>query len=70
VEDLEIVNRQPDGSYILGGSAVLGVPAVANVFGQDLADTIDQEDAAIARKYFTSGAHMGSKGSRHAEDGE
>jgi hypothetical protein len=30
----------------------------------------DQEDAGFARKYFTSGAHMGSRSSRHAEDGK
>ncbi|SMR59816.1 unnamed protein product [Zymoseptoria tritici ST99CH_3D1] len=68
VEDLDIVNRQQDGSYILGGPGLVGIPAVPAVFGQNLAETVDQEDAAIARKYFMSGAHMGSRASRHAED--
>lgn len=36
-EELEIVNRQPDGSYLLGGST-MGVLAAPTVFGQDVAE--------------------------------
>lgn len=37
VEEPDIVNRQPDGTYLLGGSGV-GLPTVPTVFGQDVAE--------------------------------
>lgn len=36
-EELDIVNRQPDGTYLLGNST-MGVLAVPTVFGHDVAE--------------------------------
>ncbi|EME81611.1 uncharacterized protein MYCFIDRAFT_78928 [Pseudocercospora fijiensis CIRAD86] len=63
VEDQDIVNRQPDGSYLLGAPA-LGTPSLMPMYGSG------HEDGEVnpARKYFTSGTHMGVRQSRQAED--
>lgn len=37
IEELDIVNRQPDGSYLLGGPT-MGILAAPTVFGQDVAE--------------------------------
>ncbi|CZT21236.1 uncharacterized protein RCC_07099 [Ramularia collo-cygni] len=70
VEELEIVNRQPDGTYLLDGMSMGLLAAPTPVFGQDMADSADAMDAAIARRYFACGAHMSSnrRSTKHDED--
>lgn len=38
VEEPDIVNRQPDGTFLLGGP-MMGLLAAPTVFGQDVAET-------------------------------
>ncbi|PPJ52967.1 hypothetical protein CBER1_11477 [Cercospora berteroae] len=74
-EEQDIVNRQPDGSYLLGAST-LGIAAPKAMFAaspqQDGERTPEQEEMyhrELARRYFTSGAHMGGRHSKTIEDG-
>lgn len=72
-EEQDIVNRQPDGSYLLGAST-LGIAAPKAMFApsqQDGERTPEQEETyhrELARRYFTSGAHMGGRHSKTMED--
>ncbi|KXT10157.1 hypothetical protein AC579_9746 [Pseudocercospora musae] len=72
-EDQDIVNRQPDGSYLPGAPAP-GTPSILPIYGpghedgEVSPDELNAYYAAIAKKYFTSGTHMGVRQSRQAED--
>lgn len=74
-EEQDIVNRQPDGSYLLGAST-LGIAAPKAMFApsqQDGERTPEQEETyhrELARRYFTSGTHMGGRHSKTMEDGQ
>ncbi|KAF2208682.1 hypothetical protein CERZMDRAFT_87493 [Cercospora zeae-maydis SCOH1-5] len=73
-EEQDLVNRQPDGSYLLG-ACTLGIAAPKTMFApaqQDGEGTPDQEDTyhrELARRYFTSGAHISGRHSKTMEDG-
>ena len=74
-EDHDIVHRQPDGSYLLGAST-LGIAAPQTMFamgqqdGDMTPEQLDNYHRDLARRYFTSGTHMGGRHSKAAEDGE
>lgn len=74
-EEQDIVHRQPDGSYLLGAST-LGIAAPQAMFGMGqqegemTTEQLDNYHRDLARRYFTSGTHMGGRHSRAAEDGE
>lgn len=71
-EDLEIVKRDSQGNYLLGGSELMG-NAKALVQVQDLVDeeekALEEVDAyyeALAKRYFSSGAEVTT---RRVEEG-
>lgn len=74
-EEHEIVNRQPDGSYLLGP----GGPHVSQgLSGQPplFPKSAEEEDEVVsniyfsklARDYFSTGAHIGGRSARAAEE--
>lgn len=75
VDELDIVNRQPDGSYLLGAST-LGIAAPPAMFalgqqdGDMTPEQLDNYHRDLARRYFTSGTHMGGRHSKAAEEGQ
>ncbi|KAM3417454.1 hypothetical protein BST61_g5700 [Cercospora zeina] len=73
-EEQELVNRQPDGSYLLGASTLGIIAAPKTMFAPAQHDgevTPEQEDAyhrELARRYFTSGAHISGRHRKTMED--
>ncbi|CAK3940218.1 Hypothetical predicted protein [Lecanosticta acicola] len=80
-EEEDIVNRGPNGSYFLDGSASFGMPAPTTGLGgggeeeaqiQKAMETVRQEEALLARRYFTTGMHsrLQRPTRRHTDDDE
>ncbi|KAK4570012.1 hypothetical protein LTR86_002982 [Recurvomyces mirabilis] len=70
-EDVDIVNRQADGNYMLDVSGMIDVQAMGvplNYPSAEIGGRVEDEDAstdtyyaAVARQYFTSGRAMGGR---------
>ncbi|KAK5167355.1 uncharacterized protein LTR77_007054 [Saxophila tyrrhenica] len=75
-DELEFVNRQPDGSYLLGVSGygeATAVPQIGQLQTEDEADQaeLDAHYVSVARQYFSSGAALGERsGSKKHEEAD
>ncbi|KAK5134860.1 hypothetical protein LTR08_006092 [Meristemomyces frigidus] len=71
-EELDIVNRQANGSYLLGISAsnegVAPQQLSEEMQMEQEAAEMDEEDITTARSYFTSGAGMSGRSSKKSDE--
>jgi hypothetical protein len=71
--EMEFVNRRPDGSFILPiGDEGMTMPQMPPLQTEEELDQaeVDAHYVSIARQYFTSGAALGGRGSKKFEEGE
>ncbi|KAF2484573.1 hypothetical protein BDY17DRAFT_323416 [Neohortaea acidophila] len=72
-EGQEFVNRQPDGSYLLGVAGLGDTVAVPQMSFPKTEDELEQEEAdthygAVVRHYFASGASINTKEDKNREE--
>ncbi|KAK4548508.1 hypothetical protein LTR36_009418 [Oleoguttula mirabilis] len=71
-EEPDIVNRQADGSYLLGISAsseaIAPEQLALELLAERAAAETDADDAMGARSYFTSGTALGGRSSKKADE--
>ncbi|KAK3713904.1 hypothetical protein LTR37_008154 [Vermiconidia calcicola] len=68
-KELDFVNRQPDGSYLLGGGGfgeTVAVPQLPVTKTEE--EQVDAHYEAISRQYFASGASLGGRSSKKHEE--